>query len=59
MRRLQPDFATAAHLPELRELWESSGQVVVASTGQQFTQFLQVYLQDTAEQFRIAKVQPK
>ena len=56
-QRLQADIATAAYLPKLHELWESSGQVVVASTPQQFTQFLQVYLKETAEQFRIAKVQ--
>jgi len=59
VRRLQADFALAAHLPKLREMWETSGQVVVASTPQQFTQFLQVYLKETAEQFRIAKVQPQ
>lgn len=57
VQRLQTDIGTAAYLPKLRELLESSGQVVVASTPQQFTQFLQVYLKETAEQFRIAKVQ--
>ena len=59
VRRLQADIATVAHSPKLRELWEASGQVVVASTPVQFTQFLHAYLKETADQFRIAKVQPQ
>jgi tripartite-type tricarboxylate transporter receptor subunit TctC len=57
--RLQRDIAQVAHMPKLSELWDASGQTIVASTPQQFTQFLHGYLRETAEQFRLAKVQPQ
>jgi len=59
VNRLQSEVARAVHDPRLREDLETGGHVAVGSTAAEFSKFLQKYLKDTGEQFRIAKVEPQ
>ena len=57
--RFQTAVAKVVHTPRMREYLEAGGHVGVASTPMEFRRFLQTYFKDTAEQLRIANVEPQ
>ncbi|HYH41940.1 MAG TPA: tripartite tricarboxylate transporter substrate binding protein, partial [Burkholderiales bacterium] len=52
-------FAKAVHSPQMAHMLSSGGHVAVGNTPAEFKAFLQGYFKDTAEQMRIAKVNPE
>ena len=57
--RIQGEVNKAVHLPKLRDTLEAGGHVPIGSTPAEFRKFLDKYFRETAEQFRIAKVEPQ
>lgn len=57
LARVQSEFSRAVNLPKLRD--NLGGHVPVASTPVEFRKFLRQYYKETAEQMRIANVQPE
>jgi tripartite-type tricarboxylate transporter receptor subunit TctC len=57
--RLQGEVARALQAPKLRATLEAGGHEIVGSTPAEFRAFLDKYFRETAEQFRIAKVEPQ
>lgn len=57
--RLQTQVAKAAHAPKLAQFFAASGHDPLGTTPEAFRKFLVVYLKDTADQLRIAKVEPQ
>lgn len=57
LARVQSEFSRAVNLPKLRD--NLGGHVPVASTPAEFRKFLRQYYRETAEQMRIANVQPE
>jgi tripartite-type tricarboxylate transporter receptor subunit TctC len=57
--RLQTEIRKAVLDPRMRAKLESGGHVPIGSTPAEFARFLRSYFKDTAEQLRIANVQPQ
>jgi tripartite-type tricarboxylate transporter receptor subunit TctC len=57
LARVQTEFAKAVNMPKMRD--NLGGHVPVASTPAEFRKFLRQYFRETAEQMRIANVQPE
>jgi tripartite-type tricarboxylate transporter receptor subunit TctC len=57
--RFQGEIARAVQAPKMRETLEAGGHVPIGSTPAQFRKFLDQYFKETAEQFRLAKVEPQ
>ena len=57
--RFQGEIARAIQAPKMRETLEAGGHVPIGSTPSQFRKFLDQYFKETAEQFRLAKVEPQ
>jgi tripartite-type tricarboxylate transporter receptor subunit TctC len=59
LRRVQTEFSKALNQPKLRAHLEVGGHLVIGSTGEEFRRYLVGYIKDTAEQLRIAKIEPQ
>jgi tripartite-type tricarboxylate transporter receptor subunit TctC len=59
LNRIQSEVAKAVHSPKLAHFFAESGHVPMGSTPEAFRKFLERYLKDTAEQLRIARVEPQ
>jgi tripartite-type tricarboxylate transporter receptor subunit TctC len=59
LNRIQSEVAKAVHSPRLANFFAESGHVPIGSTPEEFRKFLAGYLKDTAEQLRIARVEPQ
>ncbi len=57
--RFQSEAAKALHLPKLSQFITDSGHTPIGNTPEEFRKFLVRYLKETAEQLRIAKVEPQ
>jgi tripartite-type tricarboxylate transporter receptor subunit TctC len=57
--RFQAEVAKAVQAPRLHQYITESGHAPGGSTPEEFRKFLVKYLKDTAEQLRIAKVEPQ
>jgi tripartite-type tricarboxylate transporter receptor subunit TctC len=57
--RIRDEVAKAVQEPKMREKLELGGHVAVGATPAEFRKFLDKYFKETAEQFRIAKVEPQ
>jgi tripartite-type tricarboxylate transporter receptor subunit TctC len=57
--RFQAEVAKAMQAPRLNQYIIESGHAPIGSTPEEFRTFLVGYLKDTAEQLRIAKVEPQ
>lgn len=58
LKRVQSEFSKALNHPKLRAHLEAGGHAVIGSTGSEFRGYLIGYIKDTAEQLRIAKIEP-
>ena len=57
--RFQSEVAKAMQTPRLNQYITESGHAPIGGTPEEFRKFLVRYLKDTAEQLRIAKVEPQ
>lgn len=57
--RLRDAVVQAMRAPQVKDLLDQGGHVTIASTPAEFSAYLQTYFRDTAEQMRIAGVQPQ
>ncbi len=57
--QFQSEVRRAVHSPKLAQFFVDAGHVPVGGTPEEFRKFVVNYLKDTAEQLRIAKVEPQ